>query len=574
MQTVDERTGAESALEGLDELLEATMRDWKVPGMAALVIQDGEVVHARGYGLRDVERSSSVTPETIFAIGSCSKAFTATAMAMLADEGKLDWETPIREYLPDFRLKDPVATEGMTAFDLLTHRGGLAGHELMWYGSPFSRRELYERLRHLEPDRGFRSRFEYSNLSYMVAGVLIEALSGLTWEQFVRERIFTPLGMHDSNVSVEETTQTNNHALPYGEKDGEVRPIPFRNLDAVGPAGSINSTVLDMAKWVMLQLNGGKHGDAQLVSEGQLAKVHTAQIVMEAPAKYEEMPLACYGLGWAVFPYRGHKLIWHSGGIDGFIALTSFLPAQRSGVVILSNLDHNSAPYALTYALSDRLLNLEARPWSERLLKDHADMREATQKARGATERVEGTRPSHDLAAYAGEYEHPGYGALTIAVEGDNLQFIFHGQSHVLTHRHYDVFDWDTGFFDAVFPLTFATNARGDVESVSIPLQSGIEDIRFTRVAAKAMRDPDFLARFTGTYELMDMTVTVTLKGDNSLAATIPGQPEIALEPYMGTEFSVRGQPGISVRFEQDESRAVTGFIFSQPGGAARAAKT
>jgi hypothetical protein len=328
-----------------------------------------------------------------------------------------------------------------------------------------------------------------------------------------------------------------------------------------------------MAQWVLLQLNNGKHGETQLVSEGQLAKVHAPQMVMEMPSKYEEIPLVCYSLGWAMFPYRGHKLIWHTGGIDGFIAMTAFLPAQRAGIIALSNLDHNSAPIAIAYTLADRLLGLEARPWSERQRKEFTEMREATEKARGAIERVEGTHPSHDLAAYAGEYEHPAYGPIALAVEGDALQLTFHGKQYALAHRHYDTFDWDSGIFGTVFPLTFTTDAKGGVAGVSIPLQGGVEDIRFSRIAAKELRDPSFLAQFAGTYELMDMTVTIALKGGDTLTATLPGQPEIVLEPYAGTEFTVRGQSGMSLRFEQDESGAVTGFVFTQPGATVRATR-
>jgi hypothetical protein len=321
-----------------------------------------------------------------------------------------------------------------------------------------------------------------------------------------------------------------------------VRPIPFRNIDAIGPAGSINSSVLDMAKWVLLQINGGKHGETQLVSEGQLAKVHAPQIVADMPSKHEEIPLACYGLGWVTFAYRGHKLIWHTGGIDGFIAMTSFLPAQRAGIIALSNLDYNSAPIAIAYSLADRLLGMEARPWSERMHKEFTEMREAQQKARGSIERIEGTHPSHDLAAYAGEYDHPAYGMIAVAAAEDGLKLTFHGQEYALTHRHYDIFDWDSGFFGMVFPLTFATDAKGSVSSVSIPFQAGVEDIRFIRLPAKELQDPSFLAQFAGTYEAMGMTVTIALKGESALAATIPGQPEITLEPYTGTEFTVRGQ--------------------------------
>ena len=232
------------------------MAKWQVPGAAVAVIYKGEVVLSQGYGLRDVAKNLPVTPETLFAIGSCTKAFTSFDIALLVEEGKLGWDTPIREYLPDFRMYDPVATEQMTARDITSHRSGLPRHDFLWYGSSFDREELYRRLQYLKPNKPFRSGYEYQNLMFMLAGYLVGKVTGTSWEAFTQQRILDRLGMSDTNFSVSVSETAANAALPYEFKDESVQAIPFRNIDNVAPAGSINSNLVDMVKWLALHMQG------------------------------------------------------------------------------------------------------------------------------------------------------------------------------------------------------------------------------------------------------------------------------------------------------------------------------
>src|ERR1044071_240608 len=281
------QNGTPASLNGFDGFVEQVMKDWHVPGIAVAIVKDGRVVYAKGYGFRDVKKGLKVTPDTLFAIGSCSKSFTATSLAILNGEGKFYWDKPLRDYMPDFRLYDAYATNQMRPRDLVTHQSGLPRHDLVWYGSPLSRNELYERLRYLEQNKPLHAKYQYNNLMFMTAGVLIERLSGNSWEDFVRRRILDPIGMKNTNFSVKDAQKTADFSLPYGETNGEVKEISFRNIDAIGPAGSINSSVNEMTHWLMLQLGKGKYEGKQIIAEKDLAEVHTPQIIAGGDLKYD-----------------------------------------------------------------------------------------------------------------------------------------------------------------------------------------------------------------------------------------------------------------------------------------------
>ncbi|MEW5901396.1 MAG: serine hydrolase, partial [Acidobacteriota bacterium] len=398
-------------LKGFPEFVNKTMADWKVPGIAVSIVKDGKVIYAEGFGFRDVEKKLKVTPHTLFAIGSCTKAFTAADVAILIDEGKLAWDKPVRSYLPAFKLSDSIAAEHMTPRDLLCHRSGLPRHDLMWYGSSFSRKELFDRLQHLELNQEFRALWQYQNLMFMSAGYLVGETAGTSWEEFTRKRILDPLGMKESNFSVADSEKSPDFSYPYQEKKDKVERIPFRNIDAIGPAGSINSNVVEMANWVLLNLGKGKWGDKQLISEAAMTQVHSPQMVIQGPLRYDEMFHSSYGLGWLITAYKGHLLLTHGGGIDGFITLVSFLPRDKIGVVILSNLSGNPVPSIVTYNLFDRLLGLDQTDWNKRLKEERDKAREESEKAKkeAVKDRKPDTKPSHPLEEYAGDYEHPGY---------------------------------------------------------------------------------------------------------------------------------------------------------------------
>jgi len=470
-------------LNGLDAFVEQVMKDWHVPGLAVAVVKDGQVVYAKGFGYRDVKRGLKVTPDTLFAIGSCSKAFTVAALAMLVDEGKLDWDKPLRDYLPDFRLQDAYATERMRPRDLVTHQSGLPRHDLVWYGSPLSRKELFERLRYLEPSRPLHAKYQYNNLMFMTAGVLVERISGITWEEFVRRRIFEPLGMKASDFSVNDSQKTSDYSLPYDEKEGEVKEIPFRNIDAIGPAGSINSSVNEMTRWLLLHLGKGKIGGRQIISEKSLAEVHTPQIVAGGDLKYDESFYSSYAMGWAVTSYRGHPALLHSGGIDGFTSQVRFLPKDQLGVVVLTNSSSPASNLIASNAV-DRMLGLSEAPWSQRAKDDAAKAKaaQAKTKAEDEAKRKKDAPPTHALKDYTGQFEHPAYQTLTITEEGEQLRFDLHGLTGALKHYHYDIFQGADGAAGlGGTKLTFVTSRSGEITGVSILLESSVKEIVFTR---------------------------------------------------------------------------------------------
>jgi CubicO group peptidase (beta-lactamase class C family) len=482
------RTDVEARLNGLDVFIAEVMAEWKVPGLAIAIVEDGAVVLSKGYGYRDVDEELPVTSRTLFAIGSITKSFTVTALGMLADEGRLEWDEPVRTYMPDFELYDDVASERMTPRDLVTHRSGLPRHDLMWYGSELTRRELYERLRYLEPNRDFRAAYQYQNLMFMTAGYLAGRLAGMPWEDLVRQRIFDSLGMAGSNFSVDESQRSDDFAYPYATVGDDVRQIDFRNIDEIGPAGSINSSVAEMIRYVQFHIDKGKYGDEQLLSEDNARQMQTPQMAIQSNIRYDELGHSAYGMAFGVTAYRGHKVVQHGGGIDGFRALLSFIPRDRVGLIILTNMSgNNPVPTIVARGAYDRVLGLEPVDWTARVKEQQAEMREAEERAEeeGHSYRVEGTAPSHRLVDYVGSYEHPGYGVVRVEIDGAELKATFNNMSAPLEHFHYDVFEVPEDplvEFDEM-KVMFRYNKRGAIDRLLIPFEPSVGDIVFTRVA-------------------------------------------------------------------------------------------
>jgi CubicO group peptidase (beta-lactamase class C family) len=475
------------------------MRDWKVPGLAVGVIRDGKIVVAKGYGFRDVGKKLPVTSQTLMAIGSNSKSFTVTLMGMLVDERKLELDKPVRTYLPDFELQDDVATRLMTPIDLVTHRSGLPRHDAMWGAGGFTRKELYQRLRFLEPTATFRQRYQYNNLMFMTAGVLVEQVAGQPWEGLIKDRIFTPLGMLRSNTSVRDMAYAPDFSLPYVERGGKVVAVPFRNIDAVGPAGSVNSNIDEMLRYVQMHIDQGSVNGKPIISpafSARMQTVHSApDFTFEADDPvYTEMGPGGYGLGVLVRSYRGHKHVSHGGGIDGFISAMTWLPHDRIGIVVLSNFSGtNPVPNLVTQNLCDRLLRLSPVDTIARAkaAQERSEKRGTEREQRREAERVTGTSPSRPLADYAGTYEHPAYGPLKIAENAGELTITYGVQVRRFEHFHYDVFravkTADTRDWDARGRLTFTSNGAGRIESMAAPLEPAIPGgVVFKRKPASA----------------------------------------------------------------------------------------
>jgi CubicO group peptidase (beta-lactamase class C family) len=479
------RIDPKAALKDFEALTLKSMAEWKVPGLAAAVIVDGRVVYAAGFGYRDLEKKLPVTPHTQFGIGSCTKAFTAATLAILADEGKLDWDKPVRAYLPEFKLADPVISERATVRDIVTHKSGLPRHDNVWIRSPLSRREMFERLQFLELNRDLRQAYQYNNLMFMTAGFLAGSVAGSSWEDFARARILAPLGMTETNFSVDDSQKAADYSRSYTLVHDALDEFPFYNVDALGPAGSINSTVLDMARWIQLNIDGGKIPGTPaktIVSEKQMALLHSPQTIVPDELRYPELFYSSYGVGWRINSYRGHPLLSHGGAIMGFSALTAFLPKDRIGIVLLNNLEDAPINGSLAYHIMDRLLGLDPVDWFGRLRADLAEAKEKAEKARAERDKDRrlGTLPSHPLSEYAGEYEHPAYGTIRVSLdEKGGLRAEYHQRVYSVEHFHYDYFRFRNDWMDAEYIVSFATDAKGRIASLSIPLEPSVADIVF-----------------------------------------------------------------------------------------------
>lgn len=476
------------ALAGLDDFITTAMAQWRVPGLAVGVVRDGEVVFARGFGYRDREERLPVTEYTTMAIGSNSKSFTVTLMAMLADEGRLDWDVPVRDYLPDFRLYDHFATAEMTARDLVTHQSGLPRHDNVWYGRPRTRAELFAKLRHLKPNASFRSRYQYQNLMFMAAGHLAERITGTDWHQLIDDRIFTPLAMERSTTSARDNPESGDFARPYILQDGALTRIPFRNLDHMGPALSINSNVVEMLAYIQTLLDGGVHEGRRIVSDENTELMQQPHFAIPGESHFAELGQVSYGLGLRVGSYRGRKMVAHGGGVDGFISFMSWLPRERIGVMVLTNRsgDMNPVPAIVAYNIYDRLLGLPEIDWTARNLELRAEQQARAAETAKDLEagRVPGTQPTRDLSAFAGRYDHPAYGNMTVQAGEGRLEILYDGFRLELDHYHYDIFLIKS--HPAMVPVTglvtFSIGESGEVATVAIPFEPNGADIVFERV--------------------------------------------------------------------------------------------
>lgn len=477
----------------LDALFEEELKKWKSPGLAVTAIKNDDVVFAKGYGVTDIDDPKPVDVDTLFAIGSCTKAFTTMGLALLIDEGKLTWDTPIREYMPDFRLYDEFATAQMTARDLVCHRSGLPRHDLSWYGTSRTRKQLYESLRYLKPTQPFRYVFQYQNLMYMTAGCLIEAITGQTWEVFTQQRIFDPLGMSHSNLSTHSCEHLDNAARPHRIRGDIVDRIPYRNLDAIGPAGSINSNMTDMAKWLRIHLNGGKLGEEQWVSEDNLKQMHAPHMpipITPATALLDMPDLKhhAYGLGWATQVYRGHVMVRHTGGIDGFITQTFFLPEHNIGIVAVNN-GGTSLSIAASYMLLDQLMELDPIDWTERYKSQEEELKkigeQGKEKLLSDRHDVPHSRP---LEEYAGTYEDGGYGTMVISFKDDTLSARYNGIEFSVTPHHYEIFRLENEENDILSLADFGSDLKGKVNRVSIRLEPTGDPIEFAKQNSDAKK--------------------------------------------------------------------------------------
>ncbi|MBL8800267.1 MAG: serine hydrolase [Planctomycetia bacterium] len=464
----------------IDAIMQEALRAWGAPGAAIVIVKGDEVLYARGYGVKEAGGSQQVTAETLFAIASTSKAFTTTALAMLVDDGKLRWDDPVSKHLDFFHLEDPLADRQVTLRDLVTHRTGLSRHDLLWLGAPWSREEIIRRIGFVKATQPFRSAYQYQNIMYLTAGYTVGKVSGGTWEEFTQKRLFDPLGMKGANFSSKDAEKAADHATPhYKSGAGRATPTAWRNIDNVGPAGSINAGVRDLGKWIRFQLGDGTFEGKRLLSTARLNELHAPQMVIPLDgstgvasftrAMNPDTNMMSYGLGWVVQDYRSQLMVSHGGSIDGFRSQVALLPKHKYGMAILSNLGRTSLPEAVRNSVSDALLGLPKKDWNAHFLGqlEQAEAGDRRREQQTEAKRQKDTKPSRELSAYVGQFAEPAYGKLEVVLLGDKLALRWSSFQVNLDHWHYDTY---MARGDALLhnkPVVFTLGADGEVEKLS-----------------------------------------------------------------------------------------------------------
>lgn len=473
-------------LKDFDEYAQNSLKEWKIPGMAISIVKDDEMIFSKGYGFRDPEKGLEMNADTLYRIASNTKAFVSMSLAILVDEGKLEWDKPVKTYIPDFQLQDTYATEHVTPRDLLCHRTGLPGHDGALHFDNLSRKELIDRFRYLEPSYPIRTKLQYNNWVYMLAGYLVESISGQKWECFVQERILKPLGMEKTNFNFYKSILTENFAECFYSNEDSV--IQFKHYDSKdpeyvyprAPAGAINSSANEMAKWMILQLNKGVYEGKRIVSESAVKEMHLPQMVDYWNPQYIEIGEAAGALGWFVLTYRGHKLVVHGGYFGSQVYL---LPEHKIGITYMPTLGGTPQGDIILYNLIDRLLGLDELPWAERKREEFKKNAEKArlEKSKVVPDKKEGTQISHPLDDFCGQFEHPGYGNILIQKNAEGLVVHEKERDYVLRHYHYDTFEFLSEEGDVEFKVTFHTDEKGTISSASVPFEPSIRAIVFER---------------------------------------------------------------------------------------------
>ena len=426
------RAGEPAPLQGFDDYVRHAMEIWRVPGLAIAVVDNDRVIMEKGFGVRTVGSKEKVDVHTLFAIASDSKAFTTVALGILKDRGKLDWDDHVTRFLDGFQLYEPYPTREVTVRDLLTHRTGDCGADFLWYGSTNTRAEIIRKLRLLKPQYGFRQRYCYSNNMVMAAGQIIPAITGVEWGAFVEQNIFKPLDMPESNTSITAFKPDGDIATPHADIDGKITPIKWANVDNVGPAASINSNVNDMAHWIEMLLNDGTYDGRRVVSAAVIHEMESPQVVIPSSVEngageiISSFPPAlspAYGLTLRTEDFRGVRIDWHAGSIDGMGSVVGLIPSRHLGVVILANEDDTNLPIALMDVILNDYIGAPHIDWGVRLqaLMGKAQASEQKSQAEHEISRQSHPEPSLPLGEYVGTYSDPLYGQATVSLSDGHL---------------------------------------------------------------------------------------------------------------------------------------------------------
>jgi CubicO group peptidase (beta-lactamase class C family) len=560
-------------LGSFDAYMAKVLKDWNAPGIGVGIVKGDKLVFAKGYGFRDYGQKLPFTPTTLQQIASNTKLFTAVAAGMLVEEGQLTWDKPVRESVPSIKFYNNELDNTVTLRDMLAHRTGITRHDTIWYKSDDTRKQLFDKVKYLEPQEPLRQTFLYNNLMYAAVGYIIELQSGKPWEEFVRERILKPLEMTSTVYSIADMTKQPDFGVPFTEKRDtfELYKIPYyEDIGGVAPCGAIVSNIQDLSHWLIALMNDGRYNGKQVLPPAVLRATLEPAIALpntaaEARGYWEALNTA-YGMGRETVSYRGQLLTMHGGDLPGFHSQISFLPKEKLGVVVFIIGDHCASLYnTVSYNVYERLLGLDQTPWSERLVELRLKGKKAGTEARAKAggDRVPNTKPSHALADYAGDFEHPAYGILKVEMKDGGLHMDFHKIRLPLGHFHYDRFETPDDETYGRTAINFQTNPQGDIDKAVVSLDEA--EVVFTRKPATLSHET--LAKLAGTYETpTGLKFQVVLKENGALFLAVPGDADQELIPYKGLQFRIKQFADVVWEFILENDQ-VKGLRQRDPGG-------
>lgn len=574
-------------LKGLDKELNTILEVTKAAGFGVAVVEGDKIVYAKGFGYRDYENKIPADANTLFAIGSSSKAFTSAILGQLRNEDELSFDDSPIKYIPELKFYNDEMNNNIDIRDLMSHRTGLPRHDYSWYLFPsYDKDSLIQRVLHHEPFTGVRQQWYYNNFMFLAQGVIAERITNKSWEDNIKERFFKPLNMNRSNVSIDELEKSSNAAFGYNLKnDSIINKMDYYHIAGMSPAGSINSSVNEMSNWLITWINKGKFKDQEVLPAAYVNEAMSSQMVISAALPDEEFPemhLANYGYGWMISSYRGHYRVEHGGNIDGFSASVAFYPSDSLGIVVLANQNGSAVPGIVRNTLADRMLKTERTDWGNRFKENQEKAKKEQNEAREemTSGKVENTRPSHVLQDYSGKYSHSGYGEFDISIENDSLFANFPLKKFYLRHYHYDIYEpfevtktgidtTDTG----ALRLNFVTSDAGDISHLKFKVEATLDPLEFKHTPNIIEVDKETLETYIGEYELAGTVISVYIKNENTLFLSVPGQPEYELLATGKHKFSFKIIDGFKVEFVESDDKSVNEIIMIQPHGTFKAAR-
>lgn len=560
----------------MNNILEAT----NAAGFAVAVVEGDKIIYAKGFGYRDLDNKIPVDANTLFAIGSCTKAFTSAILGNLRHDDKLSFDDNPRAYLPELEFYNNDLNNNLIIKDLMRHSTGIPRHDMSWLAFPSHDKDsLIKRIKYHEPFTGIRQQWYYNNFMFLVQGVIAERLSGKSWEDNVREQFIKPLNMTRTNLSIAEMKSASNASLGYDIKNDTLVKTDYYDIAGMSPAGSINSSVNDMSRWLITWINKGKFNDKEIIPEVYYQEAISSQMVLNAGVPDDKMPdmhFANYGYGWMLTSYRGTYRVEHGGSINGFQASTAFFPTKKIGIVVLVNTSGSEATSLVRNTIADRLIGGEKTDWVTRYTDAQKKRKEALKSAGDPkeTSHVKNTNPSHKLIDYTGRYLNEGYGTFQIELVNDSLFTEINKDKIYLHHVHYDTFELvsivdrkiDTTEYGQALKSNFTTNIAGEISGVHTVLEPMVNAIEFKRSPNVVEVDTKLLDSYVGTYEIAGQEVKVYTKSD-VLYLFVPGQPEYELRSSSKHKFEFIALSGYKIEFIESNNGKINEFKAIQPNG-------